>query len=387
MCLSPRSSVPGNLTVSAKPIHWVVHMNHRNRAVSWLFAVAIFSVYFLEHGQAWTMWVAMGLQFLVYPHVVYWRARRATNPLLAEIQNMLFDSFCFGVWSALLGFPLWIMGLLVLCGCMNLAAFRGTVGIVQALVAAIGGAALVWALGAQAPFAPDTSLTVSLMSLLSLAIYLAMFGRSTHRRTVVLNDTRVKLRQSEQALQAQLEAVQSLQGKLTEQANRDPLTGLYNRRYLNDTLQREFDRCARDAAPVSVLLVDLDHFKQINDRFGHRMGDEVLCRVSELLLQRLRTSDLCCRYGGEEFLIFLPDVDVEVALERAEQWRQLIEAQHWEVDGQVFGVTLSIGVASHPTARTAPATLIELADQALYRAKTDGRNRICVTLPECLAAS
>ena len=354
-------------------------MNYQNRAVSWLLAVAIFAVHFREQGQGLAMWIAMGVQFLVYPHVVYWRARQALDPLQAEIQNMLLDCFCFGGWGALLGFPLWITGLLVMCGCMNVAAFRGLLGVAQAVAATVAGAALVTVLGEAAPFAPDTSLTVSLMCLGTLSTYLALFARSANRRTVMLNDTRVKLRQSEQALQSQLEAVQSLQAQLTEQANRDPLTGLYNRRYLSDSLQREFDRCARVEAPVSVLLIDLDHFKQINDHYGHAMGDEVLCRVSSLLSQHMRTSDLCCRYGGEEFLLFLPDMGLEAVRERAEWWRQLVADQRWEVEGQTFGVTLSIGVACAPRAQITPAALIAQADQALYRAKAEGRNRVCVT--------
>ena len=363
-------------------------MNHRNRSASWLWAVAIFAVYFQEHGQGLVMWVAMGLQFLVYPHVVFWRARLAADPLRAEIQNMLLDTFCFGVWAALLGFPLWISGLLVICGCMNMAAFRGGVGVGQALVATAAGAVLVALLGAAAPFAPDTSLTVSLMCLGALGAYLGLFARSTYRRTVVLNDTRVKLRQSEQALQGQLDAVQSLQAQLTEQGNRDPLTGLYNRRYLNDSLQREFDRCARDGSPVSLLLIDLDHFKQINDQHGHAMGDAVLCRVSTLLAQHTRTSDLCCRYGGEEFLLFLPDMGLDAVCERAERWRELMAAQRWEIEGQSVGVTLSIGVACAPQAEMTPAALIALADQALYRAKSEGRNRVCVAdVPFALAVA
>ncbi len=357
-------------------------MNHLNRSVSFLLAAVILTVHFQSTGASTAMWCFMGLQFVVGPHLQYAWACRSANPLVSEIRNMLLDNLGFGVWAVWLGFPLWITGLMVLCGCMNLAALRGTLGVGQALLATLVGGGLVAVSGGARPFAPDTSLTVSLMCMGTLGLYLVLFGRSTHQRTVVLNDTRVKLRQSEQALQAQLEAVQSLQAQLTDQANRDPLTGLYNRRYLNDSLQREFDRCARDGAPVSVLLVDLDHFKHINDRFGHRMGDEVLCRVSALLSQRMRTSDLCCRYGGEEFLLFLPEVGLEVALERAEAWRQLIEAQRWDVDGETFGVTLSIGVASYPSARMAPAALIERADQALYRAKADGRNRICVAPPE-----
>lgn len=260
---------------SAKPgtPHWVVRMNHFNRSLSWILVFGIVGLHFHEKGYGPVYWVFLALQFLVYPHVVYLRARRSTEQLSAEIQNMLLDAFCFGVWGAVLGFPLWIIHTLVVAGCLNMAAFRGARGALQALLAVAVGALLVYAVGGAGPLAFGTSLTVSALCMAALLIYLVMFARSTHTRTILLNDTRVKLRQSEQALQKQLEAVQSLQQQLTEQANRDPLTGLYNRRYLNDSLQRELDRCARDLAPLSVLLIDLDHFKAVNDSYGHATGD------------------------------------------------------------------------------------------------------------------
>ena len=350
-------------------------MNHRNRSASWLWAVAIFAVYFQEHGQGLVMWVAMGLQFLVYPHVVFWRARLAADPLQAEIQNMLLDTFCFGVWAALLGFPLWISGLLVICGCMNMAAFRGGVGVGQALVATAAGAVLVALLGAAAPFAPDTSLTVSLMCLGALGAYLGLFARSTYRRTVVLNDTRVKLRQSEQALQGQLDAVQSLQAQLTEQANRDPLTGLYNRRYLNDSLQREFDRCARDGSPVSLLLIDLDHFKQINDQHGHTVGDEVLRALARIVLSNVRATDCAGRYGGDEFAIVLRGMHLDGATAVAHRIREQVQAlQLHDMPGLQF--TTSMGVATADHRHSSLRAWTNAADAELYQAKAAGRNRV-----------
>jgi diguanylate cyclase (GGDEF)-like protein len=157
---------------------------------------------------------------------------------------------------------------------------------------------------------------------------------------------------------------------------------LYNRRYLDDSLQRELDRCARDGQPLSLLLIDLDHFKQINDRHGHGAGDEVLRQISALLLRQMRSSDICCRYGGEEFLLVLPGVDEHAAIERAELCRrQVAGPQSAGKPGEAglpFAVTLSIGVASSPDARQLPAKLIERADRALYRAKAEGRNRVCV---------
>lgn len=363
--------------VSAPATHWVVRMNHRNRSVSWLMVFAIMCTHFREQALALPYWVAMAAQFLVYPHLVFLWARRAADPLAAEIWNMRLDALCFGVWGALLGFPLWICFPLLLCGCMNIAAFAAGRGVAQALAASAAGALLVEALGGARPFLPDTSLLVSALSMAALSIYLMLFALGAHHRTQKLHETRQQLRQSEAALQAQLQEIRSLQERLTEQATRDPLTGLYNRRYLDDSLQRELDRCARESAPLSLLLVDLDHFKQINDRHGHSAGDEALRRISALLLQHMRSSDICCRYGGEEFLLVLPRVGPEAAAERAERLRQRVAGLHESGDeGLGFALTLSVGLACSLDGLTPPATLIDQADRALYRAKADGRNRV-----------
>lgn len=352
-------------------------MNYRNRSVSWLIFVAVLSVHFLERGHGPWAWWLMVLQFLVYPHVVYLRARHARDSLTAEIHNLLLDNFCFGLWAAALGFPLWIVFTLVICGCINMTAFRALKGVLQALAAAAAGATLMVALDGWR-FTPETSLRVSLMSMLCLSAYLVLFARDAHTRTVALSATRARLRQSEAALQSQLQAIQSLQDQLTEQANRDPLTGLYNRRYLTTALQREIDACAREGATLALLLIDLDLFKQINDRHGHAAGDDVLCQISALLLQSMRPIDICCRYGGEEFLLVLPGMGLQTAVERAQALRQQVAERRWLADGQPIGVTLSVGVACAHNARVAPAALIDLADRALYQAKAEGRNRVCM---------
>jgi diguanylate cyclase (GGDEF)-like protein len=361
----------------AAPIHWVVRMTHRNRSVSGVIFAGVLSVHFLEQGYGPWTWGLMLLQFLVYPHLVYLRARYAKDPLAADIQNFLIDNFCFGLWAAALGFPLWVIFALVICGCINMTAFRSLKGVFQALAVGTAGAALMVALNGWR-FTPDTSLRVSLLSMLCLSIYLVLFARDAHIRTVTLSATRARLRQSEAALQSQLQAVQSLQAQLTEQAHRDPLTGLYNRRYLDTVLQREIDACVREDATLALLLIDLDFFKKINDMHGHAAGDDVLRQLSVLLLQSVRPSDICCRYGGEEFLLLLPGMGLETAVERAQALRLQVAQRRWLAGGQPINVTLSVGVACAHDARIAPAALIDLADRALYQAKAEGRTRVCV---------
>lgn len=170
--------------------------------------------------------------------------------------------------------------------------------------------------------------------------------------------------------------VQALQGKLREQATHDALTGLYNRRYLEETLGRELILAARHGHPVSVIMCDLDHFKAINDRYGHLGGDEVLRTFGDLLQRQIRGSDISCRYGGEEFLLVLPQMPLEYAIERAEQLRIAIAAAPVTYGASPIAVTGSFGVAAFPRDGQTADELIAAADCALYAAKAAGRNRV-----------
>lgn len=171
-------------------------------------------------------------------------------------------------------------------------------------------------------------------------------------------------------------AVQALQEKLREQATHDPLTGLYNRRYLEDSLSRELILAERNRHPVSVIMCDLDDFKAINDRYGHLGGDEILRTFGDLLKQQVRGSDIYCRYGGEEFLLVLPQMSGGNAGERAEQLRTAIAAAPVSFGASQIAVTASFGVATFPQDSRTGDELIAAADRALYAAKAAGRNRV-----------
>lgn len=172
------------------------------------------------------------------------------------------------------------------------------------------------------------------------------------------------------------------QATLEEQARRDALTGLFNRHYLDQALAKAFKAAsAQGAMPLSLIFLDLDHFKRVNDRYGHQTGDEVLRQFGQILLGQCRENDIAARYGGEEFVILLPNTPIEDAVNVAERLRsQLAAATYTGPQGERLTVTLSAGVAAHPT----PATFGDLhehlraADRALYAAKLAGRNRIVV---------
>jgi diguanylate cyclase (GGDEF)-like protein len=170
-----------------------------------------------------------------------------------------------------------------------------------------------------------------------------------------------------------------LQEKLRYQALRDPLTGL--RRYLQVALERELERSTCRGHPLSLLLFNIDHFKQFNDSFGHAAGDTALNRLGSVLKEWSRPDDILVRFGGEEFTVVLPETSADEARVRAESLRQIVEELMIEHEGaQLRHVTISVGVAACPMHGQDRDALIEKADQALYRSKKTGRNRVTVAL-------
>lgn len=167
-----------------------------------------------------------------------------------------------------------------------------------------------------------------------------------------------------------------LRDSLQEQSLRDALTGLYNRRQMDSSVADIFTKAVRQASPMSVLLIDIDHFKKLNDIHGHAVGDDALKLLAGLLQEMFRGSDLACRYGGEEFVVLLPGAELEVAVNRAEELRNRCQDMSLLVKGQPLSFTLSIGVAALKDGIGQPDELLKRADEALYSAKNQGRNRV-----------
>ncbi len=202
---------------------------------------------------------------------------------------------------------------------------------------------------------------------------------STGRRIGRLSEAKQRLAE---AVAAQLGlglANVELREILRIQSIHDSLTGLFNRRYMEETLEREIHRSRRGARPMSVLMLDVDSFKQQNDNFGHEGGDAVLRELGRLLKDSLRKEDIACRFGGEEFVLVLPDAALQDAARRAEQLREAVGRLSIPYQGRVIGpITVSVGVAAFPEHGHDGRTLLQAADAALYQAKRDGRNRISV---------
>ena len=166
------------------------------------------------------------------------------------------------------------------------------------------------------------------------------------------------------------------EAKLRALSVRDPLTGLYNRRYMEETFDREIQRAIRKQQPLSVIMADIDGFKNINDTVGHVLGDRALCKVSTFLMKNVRASDVACRFGGDEFCLILPDCSLEEGIRRANALRTGIETLQADEDDGIERFTLSFGVAALPDNGITRETLLGAADGALYSSKRAGRNRV-----------
>jgi diguanylate cyclase (GGDEF)-like protein len=223
-------------------------------------------------------------------------------------------------------------------------------------------------------YADSAADAVAALNLLQHCIDQAQFEMSDFYQVLAL-----------QRAEEHLAEMEAMNRQLEEISVRDVLTGLYNRRYFQDRLEQEFNRGLRHHRPVSVVMVDIDHFKRVNDTYGHPVGDEVLRSVARLLLEHTRTIDIAGRYGGEEFSIVLPETAPAEALRVAERLRERVEAtvlhrlEREGVAAESLHCTISVGVASYAgEGYASPADFLKAADDALYAAKHAGRNRVQV---------
>jgi diguanylate cyclase (GGDEF)-like protein/PAS domain S-box-containing protein len=209
-------------------------------------------------------------------------------------------------------------------------------------------------------------------------LHIRYANENKHARSVIANSAKAATEQLSLIL-----ANLRLRDTLRNQSIRDPQTGLFNRRYMEDSLDRELSRAERSEKPVVVAMLDIDHFKHLNDTYGHSAGDAVLRDWSSLLKSRFRGSDIVCRYGGEEFVIILPEISVDNARQRLEQLRQDLRRVAVRRDGQTIeDVTVSMGIAYYPVHGRTNQSLLHAADKALYRAKELGRDCIVTASEE-----
>jgi diguanylate cyclase (GGDEF)-like protein len=200
-------------------------------------------------------------------------------------------------------------------------------------------------------------------------------------KPVRAQELRARLYAGQRILDVQQQLIEARE-ELRVLSVRDALTGLYNRRYLEASLERELHRAERSQVPLAVIMLDIDHFKRFNDTEGHAAGDALLKGLGDLLQASVRRDDIACRYGGEEFVMILPGMPVELAKGRAEELRQAMHQADFQHEGRNLGtVTVSLGVAVFPEHGIAIGPLLQAADKALYLAKSQGRDCVVVSPP------
>ena len=288
---------------------------------------------------------------LAWPHLARWRARRSADPRNAEFGNLMVDSLMGGVWVALMQVALLPSMVLIAMLAMDKAAVGGWRLLLKHLPIMALAFLAAW-LPQGMPFSPESEMPAMLAALPLLLGYPVSIAFAVH----TLGQ---RVRRQNRTLRA---------------LNRsDALTGLGNRRAIDEALAGEFHRCERSGRPAALLLVDLDGFKAINDRFGHGFGDDVLRRVGLAIRGCVREIDTAARLGGDEFAVLLPETEVDTAVYVATRIRSAIGAQIFE-RAPGLHCTASIGVAGVAPVAAGPDAWMERADRALYRAKDEGRD-------------
>lgn len=301
------------------------------------------------------LWVLLVLHCFAWPHLARWFATRSDAPQRIERRNLILDAAGAGVWIAVMQFNVMPSAVLVAVLAMDRACAGGLRLALQAL-AALAIACVATAALRGFGFAPATSVSEMLATLPFLVLYPTFVGNFAWRLAQQVRD----------------------QNRLLEALSRtDGLSGLLNRSHWESVVTEELARARRSARPLALVMLDVDHFKSINDRFGHPVGDAAIRRVAGLVRASIRSSDVAGRYGGEEFCVLLPDTSLEDAYVVAERIRRTIESASIEAAGHAIRCTVSVGVAVADTGAPAadPQPWIERADRALYRAKAEGRNR------------
>lgn len=366
-------------TAAFPKVHWIVRLNYRNRSITFGLLFAVLWLHLTTHDghdPGPLFWLLLAFQLLIYPHLLYLLGLRSSHMLRTETSSMLLDSALFGCWVAVMGFPLWISCTMLLSVQINMTIFHGLKGLFKCVLAIFCGV-IVGVLVFGFRLEPDSSLVATLAIILLFSLYLLMVSHSAYLRNLSLRAAREKLRQNERELQQKLVEIHGLQIQLSELVNRDSLTGLHNRRYFDAELANALaDR--RPEHSLCLLMIDIDHFKQINDNFGHQAGDHVLARLAGVLTSHCRVRDVICRYGGEEFSILMPAISLANARRRGERIRRAFADMQVSFNGQALQVSLSIGIAACPLHADTAEQLVGYADQALYQAKATGRNQVAI---------
>ena len=311
-----------------------------------------------QQGAPPLVWAALMVNTLVWPHIAYPLAGHSRSPYRAELRNLVVDSASGGAWVAMIGLSLVPSAVLISMLAMDKVSIGGMRFLARCLAAQAAAAAAV-AIAVGFELRLETTMLEAIASLPLLITYPITVGFTTYRLAR-------RVRQQNQLLAAL--------------SSTDGLSKLLNRSHWEGVVASEFQRCRRIGHPSAVMMIDIDHFKAINDRHGHPVGDEVIRAVAGILRDTLRLHDVPGRYGGEEFGVVLPGTDGRGAEVIAERIRARIESAVLEAHNGVRA-TVSIGVAAFDPRSADYAEWMAHADRALYRAKETGRNRAVRHVP------
>jgi diguanylate cyclase len=328
------------------------------------------------------VWGVMLVYCFAWPHIALRISMRSASPYAAERRNLLVDSFAGGVWPVAMAFNVLPSVLLLAALAMNNFATGGARLFGKGLVAHLAGAgAALLLVGLK--FQPESSFLTVLLCVPFLLTYPLVLGVVMYRLSIELSRRKDELvLEKRRADEANLTKTRVL----AELASRDELTGLFNRRHMSELLAQRRMACKRAGDGFAVALVDLDHFKRINDTHGHAVGDSVLRAFAEQAGAAMRGTDTIGRWGGEEFLvIYSRSTAHEAAQGAARLLERVAAAVVTTPGGQPLTFTVSIGLTEHVPPESVEA-LVERADRAMYQAKSQGRNRV-VTLPEGTATA
>ncbi|APC17965.1 diguanylate cyclase AdrA [Pseudomonas frederiksbergensis] len=303
------------------------------------------------------IWVFLLFNGLFWPHLAYQLSTRSAFPYKAEFRNLLYDSFLGGFWAAAMQFtPLTTVTIISMMAMNNVAA-GGLRLFIHGTVAQLVGVLISWLL-LGAAFTSAVSQLQVYACLPMLTLYPLALGMVCYRLAI-------KLSEHKRALSAL--------------SRTDSLTGLLNHGTWKDLLQIKFHECQQQRVQATIALIDIDHFKSINDTYGHIVGDTVLRQLSAELKRNLRESDLAGRYGGDEFGVILPNMPLEQATGVMERLREVF-GNYRNPQVPELQVSLSIGLATNQMSFTDAVMWLNAADKALYAAKNTGRNKINIAL-------
>jgi len=291
----------------------------------------------------------------IWPHVAHYWAKKSSEPFTSEKINLYIDAFFMGFWVPFISFNLVpsiaILGMHLL-SIISVLGFRMTIlGFVVECLGILVGCAII---GVNVQL--DSNLLSVLISLPMLTFYPLFVGNMSYRLSYKLS-----------AKKSQLERL----------SRTDALTGLNNRMYLEEQLEKLFKQNKREQSKACFIFIDVDHFKAINDQYGHIVGDKVLQKIAELIKHNVREVDICGRYGGEEFCILMPNAHLDEAKKTSERIRLHIERSILDAEHHITG-SVSLGVAETTNAMVDYSAWLALADKAQYKAKEQGRNRTVV---------